>query len=31
MSEQAVDGWTGHMFRLGLRYDCDFDGWGYDG
>jgi regulator of RNase E activity RraB len=30
MSEQAIDGWTGHMFRLGLKYDCDFDGWGYE-
>ena len=29
LSYPVVDGWTRHMFQLGLKYDCEFDGWGY--
>ena len=28
LSLPTVNGWTEHMSQLGLKYDCDFDGWG---
>ena len=30
LSYPVIDGWTRHMLQLGLKYDCAFDGWGYD-
>jgi regulator of RNase E activity RraB len=29
LSYPLVEGWTRHMVQLGLKYDCEFDGWGY--
>jgi|WetSurMetagenome_2_1015567.scaffolds.fasta_scaffold26421_2 regulator of RNase E activity RraB len=30
LSYPVIEGWTRHMVQLGLKYDCEFDGWGYD-
>jgi regulator of RNase E activity RraB len=30
LSYPVVNGWSEHMVRLGLKYDCEFDGWGYE-
>jgi regulator of RNase E activity RraB len=30
LSYPVIEGWTRHMVQLGLRYDCEFDRWGYD-
>jgi regulator of RNase E activity RraB len=30
LSYPIMSGWTQHMVEVGLKYDCEFDGWGYD-